>query len=93
MGTKGGSKKKVQADEGVRETSYSKQKRDAGKTEGKDLGKKKRKAEAELENSRYQFITNDKKIKKMSKKQLRLVKKLRMNPKLGVVEIVGAYDK
>ena len=63
------------------------------KRKEKTLAKKKRKAEAELENSRYQFITNDKKIKKMSRKQLRLVKKLRMNPKLGVVEIVGAYDK
>ena len=63
------------------------------KRKEKTLAKKKRKAEAELENSRYQFITNDKKIKKMSKKQLRLVKKLRMNPKRGVVEIVGAYDK
>ena len=41
----------------------------------------------------FEEILVNKKIKKMSKKQLRLVKKLRMNPKLGVVEIVGAYDK
>ena len=55
--------------------------------------KRKRKAEAELVNSKYQILTNDRKIKKMSKKQLRQVKRMRMNPHLGVVEFVGAYSK
>ena len=55
--------------------------------------KRKRRAEAELVNSRYQILTNDRKIKNMSKKQLRQVKRMRMNAHLGVVEFVGAYSK
>eukprot|EP00945_MAST-04E_sp_MAST-4E-sp1_P000081 g81.t1 len=59
----------------------------------KALAKRKRKAEAELKNSKWQVVTNDKKIKKMSKKQLRLVKRMRMNPQLGVPEFVNAYQR
>lgn len=37
-------------------------------------------------------ITDATKLKKMSKKQLRSIKKTRLNPKTGVVELVGAYE-
>ena len=32
-------------------------------------------------------------MRSMNKKQLRQIKKTRMNSKLGVVEFVGAYEK
>jgi hypothetical protein len=32
-------------------------------------------------------------MKAMNKKQLRMIKKSRMNTKTGVVEFVGAYEK
>jgi cytoskeletal protein RodZ len=37
-------------------------------------------------------ISDPTKLKRMSKKQLRSIKKTRMNPQTGVVEIVGAYS-
>jgi len=53
--------------------------------------KKKRKAENELKSASYQVINNPEKLKKMNKKQLRHVKRTRVNEH-GVVEFVGAYS-
>ena len=59
----------------------------------KMLDKKKRKAEGALRNSRFQMIKGGDKLKKMSKKQLRQVKQMRMNPYLGVVEYVSPWGR
>ena len=55
----------------------------------------KRRAENELKNMKVQTLTRnvDGKLKAMSKKQLRQIKKSRMNTKTGVVEYVDAYAK
>ncbi len=54
--------------------------------------KKKRRAENLLKSTTYQVISDPNKLKRMSKKQLRMVKKTRVNAQ-GVVEFVGAYEK
>lgn len=54
--------------------------------------KAKRKAENELKSASYQVLANPEKLKQMSKKQLRQIKRTRVN-KDGVVELVGAYEK
>ena len=59
----------------------------------KMIEKKKRKAEGALRSSRFQTISSGDKLKKMSKKQLRQVKKMQMNPYLGVVEYVSAFGR
>lgn len=76
-----------------------------GETKQKRLLKKerrleneKRKAENELKNmERFTQKLNlekvDRTLKAMSKKQLRQIKKTRLNPKTGVVEYVSAYAK
>ena len=38
-------------------------------------------------------ISDPTKLKKMSKKQLRSIKRTRLNPETGVVEFVGAYSR
>ena len=55
----------------------------------------KRRAENELKNMKVQTLTKnvDGKLKAMSKKQLRQIKKSRMNTKTGVIEYVDAYAK
>jgi hypothetical protein len=62
----------------------------ASKDEKEDL--KKRKMENEMKAVVYQTINKTHKLKTMNKKQLRQIKKTRMN-KNGVVELVGAYEK
>lgn len=53
--------------------------------------KRKRKAENTLKNVRMQPIKNIAKLKKMNKKQLRSVKKTRIDSE-GNVQLVGAYE-
>jgi len=62
------------------------------------LENEKRRMENEYENSKRSMQTlNVKKLghtmRAMNKKQLRMIKKSRMNTKTGVVEFVGAYQK
>eukprot|EP00947_MAST-08B_sp_MAST-8B-sp1_P001557 g1557.t1 len=52
----------------------------------------KRKAENELKSTKFQIIRNGEKLKKMSKKKLRQVRKLQVN-KHGVAEIVAPWGK
>ena len=54
--------------------------------------KLKRKQENELKSAQVQVITKTHKLKTMSKKQLRQIKKSRLT-KQGVVEYVGLYEK
>lgn len=56
----------------------------------KRLEKEQRKAEGEMRAAQVQNI-DPAKMKKMNKKQLRQVKKTRVNAKTGVVELVNAY--
>lgn len=58
----------------------------------KRAAKKRRKAELSLKGTAYQVLKDPSKLKKMSKKQLRQIRKTRVN-KDGVVEFVGAYEK
>lgn len=58
----------------------------------RQLEKQRRRAENELKGASYQVISDPTKLKKMSKKQLRQVKKTRVN-KDGVTELVPAYAK
>lgn len=53
--------------------------------------KRKRKAAADMMNTRYQVITNADKIKKMSRKQLRKIKKAKVDNE-GNVKFVGIYE-
>ena len=53
--------------------------------------KRKRKAENEMKNASFQIIKDDSKIKRMSKKQLRLVKKMQVNVNTGVAEFVSPW--
>mmetsp|Transcript_8715 Transcript_8715/g.9923 ORF Transcript_8715/g.9923 Transcript_8715/m.9923 type:complete len:157 (-) Transcript_8715:1119-1589(-) len=55
------------------------------------LEKRKRKAEAELKNTTFQMIKNPAKLKKMSKKQLKMIKKTTVD-KEGNIRLVGAYQ-
>ena len=55
------------------------------------LEKRKRQAENELKSSVYQEI-NASKMKSMSKKQLRMIKKTAMDSKTGKIKLVDAYD-
>ena len=52
--------------------------------------KQKRRAENEIKGAQYQVIADPKKLKKMSKKQLRSVKRTTVDSK-GNVKLVGAY--
>ena len=54
--------------------------------------KQRRRAENELKGASYQVISNPEKLKRMTKKQLRQVKKTRVN-KDGVTELVPAYAR
>mmetsp|Transcript_2436 Transcript_2436/g.6167 ORF Transcript_2436/g.6167 Transcript_2436/m.6167 type:complete len:277 (+) Transcript_2436:50-880(+) len=58
----------------------------------KRAAKKKRKAENELKNARVQVLRNTEKIKKMSKKQLRMVKKTEVDED-GNVRLVPLYSR
>lgn len=58
----------------------------------KRLEAKRRRVENEYRSSSYQVINRTDKLKKMSKKQLRQIKKTRVN-KDGQIEFVGAYEK
>lgn len=53
---------------------------------------RKRKAENELKSSTYQIVTDSKTIKKMNKKQLRSLKRMRVNSD-GVAELADPYAK
>jgi hypothetical protein len=53
--------------------------------------KKKRKMENEFRSAKYDVI-NPQRLKTMNKKQLRTIKKTRMNNN-GAIELVGAYQK
>ena len=55
------------------------------------IAKRKRKQENELKTAKYQLITNDSKVKRMSKKQLRLVKRMQVNTQTGVAELVSPW--
>jgi len=62
------------------------------------LANEKRRMENEYENAKRSMQTLNvervgKTMKAMNKKQLRQIKKTRMNTKTGVVEFVGAYAK
>ena len=62
------------------------------------LENERRRMENEYENAKRSMQTlNHKKLgntmRAMNKKQLRQIKKTRMNTKTGVVEFVGAYEK
>lgn len=57
----------------------------------KMIAKRKRKQENELKNAQYQTISNDNKIKRMSKKQLRLVKRMQVNTQTGVAQLVSPW--
>jgi rRNA-processing protein CGR1 len=57
----------------------------------KMIAKRKRKQENELKTSQYQTISNDSKIKRMSKKQLRLVKRMQVNTQTGVAQLVSPW--
>eukprot|EP00968_Pinguiococcus_pyrenoidosus_P001358 scaffold62_cov256-Pinguiococcus_pyrenoidosus.AAC.16 len=46
-----------------------------------------------LRSTQYQVITDDSKLKKMNKKQLRSIKKLQVNPKTGAKELVSPWAK
>jgi len=56
------------------------------------VDKARRRAENELKGASYQVISNPDKLKRMTKKQLRQVKKTRVN-KDGVTELVPAYAR
>jgi hypothetical protein len=60
-------------------------------TREKREAKKRRRAENEAKASTYQVISDPKKLKSMSKKQLRSVKRTRLNED-GVQELVPAYS-
>lgn len=65
---------------------------------GRRLENERRRMENEYNNAKKSTqVLNHKKLsntmKKMNKKQLRQIKKTRMNTKTGVVEFVGAYEK
>mmetsp|Transcript_16139 Transcript_16139/g.34890 ORF Transcript_16139/g.34890 Transcript_16139/m.34890 type:complete len:165 (+) Transcript_16139:151-645(+) len=67
-------------------------------TRERRLENEKRRMENEYENAKRSMQTlNVKKLghtmRAMNKKQLRMIKKTRMNTKTGVVEFVGAYQK
>jgi rRNA-processing protein CGR1 len=55
------------------------------------LEREKRRADNELKSSSYQTITKTHKLKGMSKKQLRQVKKMQVNSKTGAVELVSPW--
>lgn len=55
------------------------------------LEKARRRAEGEMRAAQVQVL-DPAKLKKMNKKQLRGVKKTRVNAQTGVVEFVGAYQ-
>jgi hypothetical protein len=55
------------------------------------LAKRKRKAENEMKSSQYQQLTSDSKIKRMSKSQLKLVKRMQVNAYTGVTELVSPW--
>ena len=55
------------------------------------VAKRKRKAENEMKSSTYQQITSDSKIKRMSKNQLKLVKRMQVNAYTGVAELVSPW--
>ena len=67
------------------------QKEKEGRIEAKAERERRRK-ENELKSAQVQVITKTHKLKGMSKKQLRQIKKTRMN-KNGVIEYVGLYEK
>lgn len=58
----------------------------------RQLEKERRRAENQLKGASYQVISDPTKLKKMTKKQLRQIKKTRVN-KDGVMELVPAYAK
>lgn len=94
-----------QVERRMRQEANELQQQIQGETKQKRLLKKerrleneKRKAENELKNmERFTQKLNlekvDRTLKAMSKKQLRQIKKTRLNPKTGVVEYVSAYAK
>ena len=55
------------------------------------VAKRKRKAENEMKNSSFQQITNDNKIKRMTKNQLKLVKRMQVNAYTGIAELVSPW--
>ncbi|GMH89107.1 hypothetical protein TrST_g3299 [Triparma strigata] len=70
----------------------------ASKLEKKErrLSQEKRRAENAAKALQYQTMNHNtvgNKIKAMSKKQLRMIKKTRFNQKTGVTELVGAFEK
>ena len=52
--------------------------------------KKRRKAENEFAGTKFQVISDPNKLKRMSKKQLRMIKKTIVED--GVTKLVGAYE-
>ena len=55
------------------------------------IAKRKRKAANEMKNSTFQTMTNDNKIKRMTKNQLKLVKKMQVNVYTGQAELVSPW--
>jgi hypothetical protein len=55
------------------------------------VAKRKRKAENELANTKYQVISDPQKLKRLTKKQMRMIQKTQMGED-GVVRLVGAFD-
>jgi len=53
--------------------------------------KRKRKAENELANTKYQVISDPQKLKRMTKKQLRMIRKTQVGED-GVVRLVGVSE-
>ncbi|KAG5178105.1 hypothetical protein JKP88DRAFT_144320, partial [Tribonema minus] len=56
------------------------------------LEREKRRAENEMKSSTFQTITKTHKLKGMSKKQLRQIKKMQVNSKTGQVELVSPWS-
>jgi hypothetical protein len=69
----------------------SERKAEADEARQRKLDKAKRRAEGEMRAAQVQNIGADK-VKKMNKRQLKQVKKTRLNAQTGVVEFVGAYQ-
>ena len=55
------------------------------------IAKRKRKAENEMKNASFQQITHDGKIKRMTKNQLKLVKRMQVNAHTGAAELVSPW--
>jgi hypothetical protein len=73
------------------ETQMKEQKAEERRIEKERVDEKaKRRAQNEFKNTKFQVV-NAQKLKTMSKKQLRMVKKTRMAAN-GALELVGAYD-